>query len=137
MFAGLVHPIIHLGFGIEFQQPAIVAQALAQASIHQDYLADRFFNPAAKAAAARSGLSKSIMQIMKEMRADQTVRDAAAHGDTDVFEDGILQRASDQVIQHCSKWTVSADKIPERLAEMVNTASKYLSPLLQILTFSR
>ncbi|KAJ5480178.1 hypothetical protein N7530_005687 [Penicillium desertorum] len=98
MFAGLIHPIIHLGFGIEFQQPAIVAQALAQASVHQDYLADRFFNPAAKAAAARSGLSKSTMQIMKEMRADQTVRDAAAHGDTDVFEDGILQRASDQVI---------------------------------------
>ncbi|KAJ6150072.1 hypothetical protein N7471_001271 [Penicillium samsonianum] len=40
MFAGLVHPIIHLGFGIEFKQPDIAAHALAQASVHKDYLAD-------------------------------------------------------------------------------------------------
>ena len=27
---GFLHPIIHLGFGIEFNQPAIIAEALAQ-----------------------------------------------------------------------------------------------------------
>ncbi|KAJ5754201.1 hypA-like protein [Penicillium manginii] len=122
MFAGLVHPIIHLGFGIEFQQPAIIAQALAQASVHQDYLSDQFFDLASTAAAASSYSAKSLMQIMKEMRADETVRNASRHGDTDVFEDGILKRASETIIHHCSKWSVPEDKIPERLAEMINTA---------------
>lgn len=124
MFAGLVHPIIHLGFGIEFQQPAIIAQALAQASVHQDYLAEQFFNPAQKAADARTDQSKSIMQIMREMSAEQAIENASVHGDTDVFAKGILQRAAELVVQHCSKWTVSSDEIPEKLAEMINTASK-------------
>ena len=30
---GFLHPLIHLGFGIEFEQPAIVAEALAQAAV--------------------------------------------------------------------------------------------------------
>lgn len=33
-FTGFLHPIIHLGFGVEFQQPAIIAEALAQAAVH-------------------------------------------------------------------------------------------------------
>lgn len=134
MFAGLVHPIIHLGFGIEFQQPAIIAQALAQASVHQDYLSDQFFDLASTAAAASSYSAKSLMQIMKEMRADETVRNASRHGDTDVFEDGILKRASETIIHHCSKWSVPEDKIPERLAEMINTASMSLRTLVQTQT---
>ncbi|KAJ6020753.1 hypothetical protein N7540_006257 [Penicillium herquei] len=121
MFGGLVHPIIHLGFGIEFQQPAIIAQALAQASVHQDYLNDKFFGPAS-AAAASAQSTKSLMQIMREMRADYAVLNASAYGDSEVFEDGILMRAPEQVIHHCSKWFVPEDKIPEKLAEMVNTA---------------
>lgn len=124
MFAGLVHPIIHLGFGIEFKQPAIIAQALAQASVHQDYLSDQFFNPASVAATASPLPAKTLMQIMEEMREDEVIRNASAHGDTDVFEDGILKRADETVIQHCSKWSVPEDKISEKLAEMVNTAGK-------------
>jgi hypothetical protein len=126
MFAGLVHPIIHLGFGIEFQQPAIVAQAFAQASVHQDYLGDQFFNPASVTAAASPNSAKSIMQIMKEMRTDELVRNGSAHGDTDAFGDGILTRARERVIHYCSKWSVPEDKIPEKLAEMINTASMFL-----------
>lgn len=31
---GSLHPIIHLGFGVEFEQPAVIAEAFAQAAIH-------------------------------------------------------------------------------------------------------
>ncbi|KAJ6180940.1 hypothetical protein N7519_011401 [Penicillium mononematosum] len=100
MCAGPVHPIIHLGFGIEFQQPAIVAQALAQASVHQDYLADRFFNPRCK------GGSRSLRAVkIYQANHERNARRPNCQEHTDVFEDGI-QRASDEVIQHCSKWTV-------------------------------
>lgn len=126
LFAGLVHPIIHLGFAIEFQQPAIVAQALAQASVHQDYLADAFYKPATVAAQSHH-TSKSLVEIMDEMRTNQAIRDAAIHGDTDVFENGILSRASEEVIKYCSQWSVSEDQIDDKLVEMINTASEYLS----------
>ncbi|KAJ9609613.1 hypothetical protein H2200_005941 [Cladophialophora chaetospira] len=34
VWPGALHPIIHLGFGVEFEQPAIIAEALAQAAVH-------------------------------------------------------------------------------------------------------
>jgi hypothetical protein len=37
MFGGILHPIIHLGFGVEFEQPAIIAEALAQAAVHDNW----------------------------------------------------------------------------------------------------
>ncbi|KAJ3061723.1 hypothetical protein HK102_009012, partial [Quaeritorhiza haematococci] len=33
--AGAVHPLIHLGFGVEFEEPMVVAEALAQACSHE------------------------------------------------------------------------------------------------------
>ena len=35
---GFLHPIIHLGFGVEFKQPAIIAEALAQAAVHDNWI---------------------------------------------------------------------------------------------------
>jgi hypothetical protein len=129
MFAGLLHPIIHLAFGIEFRQPAIIAQALAQAAVHQGYLAGDFYEPVAAAAAATAGEGnsggKSLLGIMDEMRGDQKLRDGARHEDTDVFADGILRRAGAEVIRYCSQWTVAEDEISEKLVEMITTASKF------------
>ncbi|CAG8225358.1 unnamed protein product [Penicillium salamii] len=127
MFAGLVHPIIHLGFGIEFQQPAIVAQAFAQASVHKDYLAESFYNPAAVNSSTSCQGNKSLMEIMGEMRADRKIRDSSSHGDTDVFTEGILQRAGAEVVRYCSQWTVPEDQIHKKLVEMINTAIYWTS----------
>ncbi|GKZ71054.1 hypothetical protein AnigIFM60653_009905 [Aspergillus niger] len=122
MFAGLVHPIIHLGFGIEFQQPAIVAQALVQASVHHDYLADRFYRPTEALSASTPQTSKALVEIIAEMRRDEYLRDAALHGDTEIFEDGILKRADAAILKYCSQWKVPEDQIDEKLVEMINTA---------------
>ena len=40
MYAGFLHPIIHLGFGVEFKQPAVIAEALAQAAVHSSWIGD-------------------------------------------------------------------------------------------------
>jgi hypothetical protein len=124
MFSGLVHPIIHLGFGVEFQQPAIIAQALAQASVHQDYLGEGFFRPATNISSSDPERRMSLLSIMEEMRADSKVMAASQPGDTDVFENGILKRAGAEVIKYCSQWTVPEDQIQEKLVEMINTTSK-------------
>ncbi|KAK9490784.1 hypA-like protein [Lipomyces doorenjongii] len=108
MVAGIVHPIMHLGSGAEFQQPAIIAQAIAQASVHKDYLGDGFFQPATKVSASDSERSMNLLGIMEAMRADSKV-------------DGILKRAGAEVSKHCSQWTVPEDQIQEKLVEMINT----------------
>ncbi len=41
--AGTLHPLIHFGSGIEFSQPAFLAEALAQTAIHPKYLDPYFF----------------------------------------------------------------------------------------------
>lgn len=43
--------MIHLGYGLEFRQPAIVAEASAQAAVHEGWPTD-FFIAAEKAAEA-------------------------------------------------------------------------------------
>lgn len=125
LFSGLVHPIIHLGFGVEFEQPAIIAQALAQASVHQDYLGETFFVPMQKHIES-AGIREQVtlIQIMDLMRADKDLRQSAQHGDTDVFANGLLKRAPNAVIDYCSRWTVPEDQIEEKFAEMINTASE-------------
>ena len=123
LFSGLIHPIIHLGFGIEFNQPAIVAQALAQAAVHEEYLGSSFFSPAEKTA-LEADEKKTLIEIMDQMRADKKLSTAAHHEDGDRFAEGFLKRAP-EVIAHCSQWTVPEDKLHERLAEMMNTASTY------------
>lgn len=54
---GLLHPIIHLGFGIEFNQPALVAEGLAQACLHANWLGLRSLLPQAEHAAGVIGQS--------------------------------------------------------------------------------
>ena len=73
--SGLVHPLIHLGFGIEFNQPAIIAQGLAQTAVHDDWLGRTFFLPAEKMAGGvgKPG-QKSLLQLINEMRADKAAR---------------------------------------------------------------
>ncbi|KAG7118497.1 Oxidoreductase ptaJ like protein [Verticillium longisporum] len=38
LFAGFLHPLIQLMYGIEWEQPAIVAEGLAQAAVHKNQL---------------------------------------------------------------------------------------------------
>ena len=129
MFSGLVHPIIHLGFAIEFEQPAIIAQALAQAAVHEDYLGLSFLFPVENAAGGigQHSTHKTLVQLMDEMRADETLRAAARPDDDEVFSRGILQRASEVLLKYSSQWTVPEDRITEKLAEMTNAAGELIT----------
>ena len=79
LYAGFLHPIIHLGFGIEFQQPAIIAEALAQAAVHDNWMARIFLGceKAAKGKRGEEGPKKSIVQILEECKNDEKLRNSA------------------------------------------------------------
>lgn len=128
---GLLHPLIHLGFGIEFNQPVIVAEALAQAAVHDDRLGRDFFLPAEKTA---SGIgnpgSKSLGQLLEEVCKDETLSRSAKTTDVNKIRDGVLHRAPQEMIKYAAQYTVSEDQLEERLAEMINNVGESCVPLV-------
>lgn len=121
MFAGFYHPIIHFGFGVEFQQPAIVAEALAQACVHTDWTKD--FVLAEEAAKAQSRPSnKSLLQLIDEIAADKKLSMAAHWEDDNKIRDGILKRAPEEMIKYAAQWNVPEAELDKKTVEMINTA---------------
>ncbi|KAK4499969.1 hypothetical protein PRZ48_008155 [Zasmidium cellare] len=105
MFAGLLHPVIHLGFGIEFEQPAIIAEALAQAACHSNSIGD--FLLSSERAAKEDNSHKSIVHLLEEIHSDQTSN-------------------TPKPIQHyTSQVHVSESEIESKTAEMTNAVTYY------------
>lgn len=105
IFGGLLHPIIHLGFGVEFEQPAIIAEALAQAAVHSNQEASHLIK-SEKAAKAnnpdhQSGIT--IVQLLQKIYDDKN-------------------RGSRDRIKYASQIHVTEDNLEEKMAEMINAA---------------
>jgi hypothetical protein len=132
LYAGFLHPIIHLGFGIEFEQPAIVAEGLAQAAVHDSWMAALFLG-CEKAAEANRGNNrpkKTIVQLLEEAKNDEKLRNAAHWEDGNKIREGILKRAPEEMIKLASQYTIEEDELEEKTAEMINaTGMTYLVPI--------
>lgn len=124
---GLIHPLIHLGFGLEYNQPAIVAQALAQAAVHEDWIGPEYFVPAENLAGGigKRG-SKSLFQLLNEIRTDKKLAQSTKFSDGNKISEGPLHRARDEMLNYASQYTVSEDQIEERVADMINTVCELL-----------
>lgn len=122
--AGLLHPIIHLGFGIEFHQPAIIAEALAQAACHSNSIGKLFF-AAEKVAKSGANQTKNIVQLLDEIHDDKAIRQAPRWSDTSKLFDGLLGRAGDRIIHYASQVTVHPDDLERKTAEMINVCALY------------
>ena len=119
MFAGFLHPLIHLGFGVEFQQPAIIAEALAQAAIHDNWV-KKFLVGAEEAAKTSHGQGKSMVELIHEIRANKKLVDSPHWEDPNKVRDGIFKRAPDEMIALASQWTVKPEDLEKKTAEMIN-----------------
>ena len=108
LYAGFLHPLIHLGFGIEFEQPAVIAEALPQAALHAAYLAPYFAACESKAAEReRNGAAPAdLPDLLDAIRADEKLRTAAHWDDDNKLRDGIIARAPDEMIDIASQWRV-------------------------------
>lgn len=123
-YAGFLHPIIHTGFGIEFQQPAIVAEGLAQACVHDKWMKTLFFG-VEEAAEKNRGKSdrKTIVQLLEEVKQDKELSNAAHWEDGNKIRDGVVKRALDKMVAVASQYTIREDDdLEEKTAEMINAA---------------
>lgn len=127
LYGGFLHPIIHLGFGVEFRQPAIIAEALAQTACHDNWMGGLFFNAEklAKEGGHPPQNTKSIVQLLNEIRSDEKLASAAHWDDGNKIRDGILKRAPDEMLKYASQYLVLESQLEEKTAEMINATVYY------------
>ncbi|KAK0273054.1 hypothetical protein LTR35_012466 [Friedmanniomyces endolithicus] len=126
LFGGFLHPLIHLGFALESQQPALVAEALAQAAVHSASMSP-FFLLAEQAARDRADepCSKTIAELLDEIHADPEMRAAPRWSDGNKLRDGVLGRAAERMVSYTSQYRVEPDELERKTAEMVNAVAYY------------
>jgi hypothetical protein len=130
LFMGFLHPLIHLGFGVEFGQPAIIAEALAQAAVHTDWMGP-FFVESEKAAAKRKAAGekpKTLISLLEEIRADEKLKYSPHWDDPNKIRDGIMVRAPENMIEVASKFFLegsSEKELERKTAEMINAVIYY------------
>jgi hypothetical protein len=98
---GIYHPLIQFGFGIEFDQPATVAEGLAQASIHGQTMHKYLFACEKAASQAEKVPDVSIVNLVHE------IRDTSGNSKQDI-------------VNIASKVAVDVANLDRKTAEMVN-----------------
>lgn len=66
--------------------------------------------------------SKSLVEILDQIRADPKLRMAAHWDDGNKIRDGTLARAPDKMIKYAAQWKVGLDELEAKAAEMTNAA---------------
>lgn len=129
LYDGAFHPIIHLGLGVEFEQPSIVAEALAQAATDKTVGIEIFFlnseEEALKSDHAKP--SKSLFELLHEARANDTIRCAAHWDDFNVakMRVGVLGRAGQEITTLASQFRVEPEAVEQRTAEMISCCAYF------------
>ena len=126
MYEGAYHPVIHLGFGIEFEQPTIIAEALAQAAAHDDsHIGTLLEACEAQASIAYPSRSpKTLVQLVNEVRDNDTIRNAPHWEDFyNKMRDGVVGRACRDMAFVASQFVVKPEDLQRRTAEMISTCA--------------
>ena len=130
LYEGAFHPLIHLGFGVEFELPGVIAEGLAQAAIHDSANLDGFFQQSEQlaAAAATTTPSKPLLALYHEARATDKIRTAAKVQEGPVrVRDGVIGRARAEIAALAAQWRVAQPYTEAALeratAEVINLAA--------------
>lgn len=125
LYAGFLHPMIQLMFGVEWQQPAIVAEALAQAAVHENNVGE-FLTQAEQRANEKNPAYRPLTEFFDEVRDDEKHRKLATSvhwEDPNRIYDGVLKRAPDEALKFVSGIKVRPEDLDERTVEMVHNAA--------------
>ncbi|KAK7706544.1 hypothetical protein SLS63_013932 [Diaporthe eres] len=122
LYAGVLHPLIQLMYAVEWKQPAIVAEALAQTCVHHDNLRRELF-AAEKMANEKYGRTSgsrmpSIASLLSEVRDQPKLGKELKYEDGYSLRDTVFRRAGDEMLEILSKVKVRPDEVEERTAEM-------------------
>lgn len=118
---GFLHPLIHLGYAIEYSQPLLAAEALAAAAAHGTWPGDVGFPAEALAKAHPRRESPTLCSLTEKLRADPVVSTAVTwEDDPNKMTSGLIPKAGKRVAEILSEYTVKPDELERKTAEMIN-----------------
>ncbi|KAG6004553.1 hypothetical protein E4U21_000937 [Claviceps maximensis] len=125
LFAGITHPLIQLQYGLEWEQPAIIASGLAQAAVHSNPLGD-FFDKvdAAVKILHQSGVEVEdwcLSEICEGIRKTRLgLASSATWDDDNPMYEGVLGRGLQEAVELGATLQVKEEDVEERTAEMLH-----------------
>jgi hypothetical protein len=123
--SGFLHPLIQLMYGIEWQQPAIIAEGLAQAAVHENRVGG-FLTKVEQAASSQplSAHTPSLPELLESVRQySEKLATSARFEDKNKIYDGVFVRAPDEALEFLKQVRVKEDELDERLAEMIHSCA--------------
>lgn len=121
---GIFHPYLHLGYAFEFNQPALVAEALAMAAVHDPDMEKMgpVFTESERLARESSGVGhKSLRELMEDMRADKVLA-SSIDGDNQIDRSkNVADHATKQMVDYAAQYSLSEDQLEEKMHEMIDT----------------
>jgi hypothetical protein len=117
--------VIHFGFGLEFNQPPIIAEGLAQSAVHQPEVAYFFKGIQDAERLSGSGSSRPMIDLIREIEQNDTIRSAACWGDGSVIDDNPLAKAPEELWKIAAQWRVPPGDLALKTAEMINVCTFY------------
>lgn len=122
LYEGLYHPVIHLGLGIEFHQPTIIAEGLAQAASHDSMGFEGFLVCSETKALKTAISSKPLVQLLHDVRMNDVIRSAPFGFEDGVHRvrDGVFGKAGQEIVSIAAQFRVKPDEVELRLAEIIN-----------------
>jgi hypothetical protein len=137
LFAGYLHPILEVGFAVEFRQSAVLAEAFAQACVHHDDHLGPFLQGVEETVAAGNVEPAFLADIMEFAGKDAVVKSSAnikffrqfnekgeMFAELDHIRDGVLAVAGSHIVKLAAQWQVKPDEVERKTAELINTAGK-------------
>lgn len=119
--SGLYHTLIHLGYGIEFQIPAVIAEGLAQFATTDLYIGDALLDieKAAKEADPERKNNKTIYELANEIYDNPAISRAAKWEDGNKFK-AVIARAGKELAEIALQWRCKPENLIEKAAEASN-----------------
>lgn len=120
LHAGVLHPLIQLMYGLEWKQPAIVAQALAETCIHGTEQLEELLLESEALAQTSVKIEKPQMflEAYQRLQTDPAFTNAVRFEDKYKILDGIMQRAKEPLLPILRQIQVSPEELKERTMEM-------------------
>jgi hypothetical protein len=125
LFEGLFHPIIHLGLGVEFEQPSIIAEALAQTASHDSMGTEQYLFDSESMAASPQDTTEPLPHLLNHVRAIPGLQNGIKEYKDGVarVREGVLGQFGSKMVSIAARFRVSAEELEIKLAEMVNAAA--------------
>lgn len=143
MVTGYVHGIMHIGLGLEFKQPFVLAEGLAEAAVHHDQYYTDYMDACNAEARKGVGAQQSMVGCFREALLDDKITNCSSFDycrqyeapleqfpegrwfvQREPYRDGVVGLVKNELARVAGKWPVTEhDDLERATAEIINTSS--------------